>query len=268
MIIYVDVVFIENFIINMFFLYITASTVKARINFRNIIISSFLGAFYVVILLYFKFNFLSLLPMKLLVAFAMIIIAYKSKSFKFYLKALAVFISYSMLLAGICLFSQLNNKEILNMGDVFLEGFSYKKLILCSMIIYIFINRMVVYIRDRKLLKTLVYNVEIVTDKYNKLIKAFLDTGNELREPVTNLPVIIVEKNQLPNIKQCKDKLYITYKAVNGQCGRMEAFKPAYINIYKEDFKEEKKQVIIALCDTKLSKDNDYNALLSRGIFE
>ncbi|WP_102400590.1 sigma-E processing peptidase SpoIIGA [Haloimpatiens massiliensis] len=268
MIVYVDVVFIENFIINMFFLYITASTVKTKINFKNIIISSFLGAFYVIVLLYFKFKFLSFLPMKLFVAFIMIVIAYKNKSLKFYLKALVVFIAYSMFLAGLCLFSQLNSTEIFNMGDVFLGDFSYKKLILCSMLIYIFINRIVIYIRERKFLKNLVYNVEIVTDKYNKLIKAFLDTGNELREPVTNLPVIIVEKNQLPNINEYKDKLYVAYKAVNGQCGRMEAFKPEYINIYRKDFKEEKKQVIIALCDTKLSKDNDYNALLSRGIFE
>ncbi|WP_138203232.1 sigma-E processing peptidase SpoIIGA [Haloimpatiens lingqiaonensis] len=268
MIVYVDVIFIENLIVNLFFLYITASTVKTKIYFRRLIIASSIGAFYVVIILYLKSNFLSFLPFKIFIALLMIVIAYGAKSIRFILKALVIFIAYSMLLAGICLFFQMNNKELCNFNGIFLDDFSYKKLILSSMIIYIFINRIIAYVKDRKIIKNLIYNVEIVTDRYNKLIKAFLDTGNELREPVTNLPVIVVEKNQIPYVENNKDKLYISYKFVNGECGRMEAFKPVYINIYREGFKEEKKQVIIALCDNKLSKDNDYNALLSRGIFE
>ena len=43
-------------------------------------------------------------------------------------------------------------------------------------------------------------------------------------------------------------------------------FKPEYINIHIDNEKIETRDVIIAFCEYKLSKDNDYNGLMSRGI--
>lgn len=268
MIIYVDVVFIENFIINLFLLHITAKTVKNEINLNRILFSSILGAGYVIILLYSKLKFLSFFSVKILMAFIMVVIAYNNKSFIAELKNLCIFISYAMFLAGMCLFLQLNSKDVYSIKGAILGDFSYKKQILALMIIYIFTDRIITYVKDKKILKKLIYNVEIVTNEYNKTIKAFLDTGNELREPISNLPVLIVEKSELLYAQNITDKLYISYKAVNGEYGQLEAFKPLYINIYMDDEKKEKKQVVVALCDGKLSKENNYSALLSRGIFE
>ena len=48
-------------------------------------------------------------------------------------------------------------------------------------------------------------------------MRAFLDTGNELREPATNLPVLIVERDIFYDINLSKyDKFYIPYKVING----------------------------------------------------
>lgn len=268
MVIYVDVVFIENFIINLFLLYITGQTLKEQIKFKRLILSSFIGAGYVIFILYFQFKFLSFLWFKILLAFIMTLICYFNKNFIYNLKCLLIFIFYSIFLAGMCLFLQFCKDGVFLEGGTFLNNFSYKKLMLALMIIYIFINRIVEYVKDKKFLKSLIYNVEIVTKQYDKCIKAFLDTGNELREPVTNLPVLIVEKNKLPSIDNDKDVFYIPYKSVNGITQRMKAFKPLYVNVYTNDNKINRKQVIIALCDGKLSKENDYNALLSRGIIQ
>ncbi|MFD3156474.1 sigma-E processing peptidase SpoIIGA [Haloimpatiens sp. FM7330] len=268
MIIYVDVVFIENFIINLFILYVTGQTIKIKVYVKKLVLASLVGSMYIVILLYSKSKILSYLCFKLFMAFIMIFIAFRQKDVVFNIKTTIIFIFYSMVLAGMCLFVQLQGKSVLNVINISIVNFTYKKLILSFMIIYIFIHRVIIHVKERVMLKKLIYDIEIVTDKCTPRLKAFLDTGNELREPVTNLPVVIVEKKEVPYEIEKDRRLYIPYKTINGACDKLEAFKPKFIKIYYKDGEKETKEVIIAFCKQKLSKYNDYQALLSRGIFE
>jgi len=121
-------------------------------------------------------------------------------------------------------------------------------------------------VQDRREIASLIYEVDIVTNSDVRKVRAFLDTGNELREPVTNLPVMIVEKEALNDLEiKSKDKFYIPYKVINGFSGMLEGFKPKYINIHSDNGIEQK-EVIVALCNNMISEVRDYNALLSRGI--
>jgi stage II sporulation protein GA (sporulation sigma-E factor processing peptidase) len=170
-----------------------------------------------------------------------------------------------MLLAGVCYYlvnSKGNNPEF----SLVIYSFPYEWLLISIMIVYLVIHRLVVFIKDRKDITTLIYVVDIVTRDNKRTVKAFLDTGNELREPATNLPVIIVEKDVMVGIDLDKyDKFYIPYQGVNGYAGKMEGFKPDYVQVYYGD-KIQYEEVIVAFCENKLSNFNDYDALLSRGI--
>jgi len=135
------------------------------------------------------------------------------------------------------------------------------------MVIYIIIYRLMVFIGDRKKISTLIFTIDIIYKNHKKTIQAFMDTGNELREPATNLPVLIVEWKILADVLLEKNNTYyIPYTVVNGNNGRLIGFKPEYINIHIDKKNIETRDVIIALCDHRLSKDNDYNGLMSRGI--
>jgi stage II sporulation protein GA (sporulation sigma-E factor processing peptidase) len=148
-----------------------------------------------------------------------------------------------------------------------INNFSYKTLIIAVMVLYIILNRLVVYIKDRKEIACFTYIVEVNTREGSSKIRAFLDTGNELKEPITNLPVIIVEKDMLKNFNIAnEEKLLIPYKVINGSTGYIEAFKPLGVKIVYDNKKEIIVNAVIGLCDGKLSDLNDYNALLSRGI--
>lgn len=261
---FLDVIILENLVVNLFLLHITANTIKIRTKFGYMLIAAALGSLYVITLVYPQLIFFSTLPFKLIVAVLIILIAFRKRSFMLNLKAVCIFILYSMLLAGLCVFIQYN--ENYDVGNFYIENFSYKKLMISLMIIYMLVNRLIIYIKDRKSLSTLVYDVEIVMKNSRKHIKAFLDTGNELREPATNLPVIIVEKNIFCDIDlNSYDKFHISYKVVNGQGGTMEGIKPEYVTINSGE-ENCKKEVIIAFCEGKLSDINDYDALLSRGV--
>lgn len=263
MVLYLDVFIIENFIVNLFLLYITTQTLRIKENIIYIILSAILGTAYALIMIYTRFLYFFNIPLKIIVAIVMILIVLRKKDIALIVKATLIFIFYSMLLAGICIFLEINiNHSIYNKLGIF----SYKYLVLAIMTIYIVIHRIVNYIRDRNECTSFIYEVDIVMDNCTEYVKAFLDTGNELREPATNLPVMIVEKECLRDLKMNEDKKFtIPYRVVNGFTGELYGFKPKYINIHKKD-KIEKREVIVALCNNGLSELNEYNALLSRGI--
>lgn len=265
MVVYLDTLLLVNFIVNYFLLDITSQTVKIPSKNRNLVLSSFLGSLYVIALLYPRAAVLTSFPFKIAVSIAMILIVFKQRDIIINIKITGIFILYSMLLAGVCFYLDNSKGNSPNFSSV-IYSFPYEGLLISLMIVYLVVHRLVVFIKDRKDIETLIYAVDIVTKDNKKRVKAFLDTGNELREPATNLPVIIVEKDVMAGIDLDKyDKLYIPYQVVSGSGGKMVGFKPDYVQVYHGD-KIQYAEVVVAFCDNKLSSVNDYDALLSRGI--
>lgn len=265
MIVNLDILIIENTIVNYFLLYITSQTIRIRVKFKRVLLPAALGGIYVITMILPKLNVFTRLPFKMLAAAIMIVLLVRNKSIIFNLKALSIYIFYSMMLAGICFFIEISKSTNSEFSSIIIN-YSYKKLLLAIIVVYLLINRLVVYVRDRQDLNNLIFKVEIVDKNIKRTVTAFLDTGNELREPATNLPVMIVEKSCM-ELLQLKDseKLYIPYSVINGTSGNMLGFKPDHIVIYNGKGKETR-EVVIAFCEDKLNKYNDYNALLSRGI--
>lgn len=266
MIVYIDILLLVNFIVNLFILHVTAQTLRKRVKLIWMCISSALGSLYVLTVIYPSLIYLSYIPFKMLIVIIMILIVFREKSILFNIKASLIFILYSILLAGMCLLIQINNSVDMSF-DIIIINFPYERLLLSVMVIYIFIYRLMIFVGDRKEVSTLIYTIDIMSKNHKYTIKAFLDTGNELREPATNLPVLIVERDILKDILLEKNNTYyVPYTVVSGAGGRLMGFKPEYINIHINKKNIETRDVIIAFCEYKLSKDNDYNALMSRGI--
>ncbi len=265
MVIYLDTLLLENFIVNYFLLYLTSQTVRIKPRISNLILSGILGALYVITKIYPSLVIFTSIIFKIVVACIMIFVVFNKKNILFYIKALFIYMLYSMVLAGVCFFIQLNQENY--MGDFSISyNFAYKKLMIALIIIYLVIDRLVIYIKDRKDLDSFIFAVDIVDSNFQKKVLAFLDTGNELREPVTNLPVMILEKKYYSDFKiDEKDIFYIPYEVINGSGGKLKGFKPQYIKVHQgKEVKQ--REVIIAFCENKLSNLNDYHALLSRGI--
>lgn len=265
MVVYIDLLIIENLIINCFLLEVTAKTLKVDLKLVPMIAAGILGSLYVLVLFYPKANFANTMAVKLIIAFLMIKIAFKSIDKLFLIKASIVFIMFSMLLAGLCIFIQFSEGVDIS-GNIILN-FTIKKLFISLMIFFIFINRIVIFIKDRKEISQLIYKIDIVVNDKTKSVKGFLDTGNELCEPVTNTPVILVNEDIYKSFYSKEyEKYYVPYRIFNGEKGTLEAFKADYINLYHEN-KVIRVNAVIALSTGKLSLTGDYEALISRGIF-
>lgn len=266
MVVYIDILLIENFIVNYFLLLITVKTLRSKVKIIRLVLSSIIGSMYIFTLFIKELRYLTILPAKLLVAVLMVFIIMNTSSVLDKIKGSILFIIYSMALSGMCLF--LNNSGLVSdLNEISIINFTYKKLLLALIIIFLFLNRVYAMIKDSIHVKQLIYKIDIIyKDKFFS-VKAFLDTGNELREPITNLPVIVVEESVINGMEISeKEKYYITYKDVSGSTGKLLAFKPSYVVLHEKN-KIENKEFIIAITKTKLSSENTYNALLSRGAF-
>ena len=104
-----------------------------------------------------------------------------------------------------------------------------------------------------------------------------LDTGNNLVEPFSSLPVIIVKKQSLEKFLNCRElfsanlvkKLkvrMIPYKSVGKAGGILKGFKADYVCIFNEKTMN-KRDAYIAICENNILPD-EFDALLNPALLD
>lgn len=264
--VYIDILLLENSLINIFMLLITSKLTNLKYKRSLLYLAGIIGGFYT-LAMFSEFRVLTSFPVKLFVALIMICISIEERCITNILKASGVFFLIAFTLGGIC-FSFVFMGNTYSIGTEFtISNYSIKYLAISIMAIFIIVTRIADYIKERAVIKNFTYDIYIGSGEKTLLIKGFLDTGNELREPVTNLPCIIVENRYLQelNIKD-EDKFLINYKTIKDE-GSIKGFKGQNIRIRNcESENWTTIEAIICECDSKLSKENDFQALLSRGV--
>lgn len=263
--IYLDLLILENLVVNYFLIYMMCKTLNIKYSVGLNLLAAFIGSLVPVAMLFLSLNIYLQFILKISIAILMVFISV-GKNLKTILKGVFVLIFYTIALGGLCIFIKFNESGIIPKNS-YIINFTYKKLFLGIIISAMCMDRLFSFIKDKILVNKLIYDIEINLGGNCKTIKAFLDTGNELREPVTNLPVIIVEKDVFYNFKIPKEhEFLIPYRVVDGDMGNLKGVKADSLKLLTKNQTSELKNGIIAFCDTSLSDSGEYNALLSRGI--
>lgn len=264
--IYLDIYVVENFIVDMFLLTLTSNLIKKKIFNRNLILASLFGAIYSITIIIAKLKIFTIMPFQLLAAFIMNYIILYSSDFLTKLKSTIVYVVSALTLSGLCLaLNQLGQGGGIK-NRIIISNYSIKLLIIALIIIYIVYDRIFIYIKDRQIVSNLIYDIEIYINKREFKIKGFLDTGNELREPITNLPCIIVEKGYISGYDLKEENMYyVPYNTIGGN-GKLKGFKGEKVRVKTNNSKWREIEAIICPCMEVLSKDREFNALLSRGV--
>ena len=93
------------------------------------------------------------------------------------------------------------------------------------------------------------YKVKIVLkDKKEYILNGFLDTGNKLVDPVSNKPIILLEKGILK--EDNKLFYYIPFNSLNNH-NLLKCLKPEYIEIANKKYKN----YLIGICDKKFNME-------------
>jgi len=289
--IYGDIIIIQNIIINYTILWLTAYFSKFKTNKVKIILASFTGACYAILIYFPLLNFLNNLSMKLCLSVLMIFIVFTPFKIKVFLKSLAIFYLISFIFGGIgfALICMTNTRGIVSKGIFHLYDFPLGLFFLTCILGFFIIKYSWDLIRKKGLNKSIITVLNIFIDGNQVEILTLFDTANFLYEPISKLPVIIVEydfvKEILPlDIKKVfidnlerdfnliseiiKESEWlqrfriIPFSSIGEQNGLLIGFKTDRITYFYKKEKKEIDNVIMAIYKNHLSEDGEYNALI------
>lgn len=296
MTVYIDIIFIENIVINYIILYATGIVSKSKINQKRIIISSLIGATYSVIYYILKINIYSNMIVKLMLSIAMIYIAFETKNFKILTKKIVLFYLVSFVFAGAALgiIYMVNTQNITIQNGMIVGSYTLKTILIGIVVAFIVIILGFNFAKGKLSKKDLIYNINIYINGKNVKTKAMMDTGNFLKEPITNIPVAVVEhtllyeimpKEILNNIgkvlggdfndipqdiqNQYISKLkVIPFSSLGKQNGMLLGIKADKLEIEIEENIKQIQKVIIGVYTKSLTKRGEYRALVGIWINE
>ncbi|MBE7027038.1 MAG: sigma-E processing peptidase SpoIIGA [Ruminococcaceae bacterium] len=287
--VYVDILFLTNFLTNFFLLYMTKSVSKNASPIWRLICGACAGSVYAVLMFYPDLSFIYSGIFKLGISAVIVLISFGFNSVKSLFSLCSLFYLSSFALSGItfALFYFTDVGFLIGAAmsnGVFYVNISPLYLVLSAALCYI-----VMFVFERVYTNRIntnanMHNLEIFYKGKSIRVKALLDSANAMLDPVTNTPVIVCDINVLkPFFKDesyyerlCvlaqnnSDKLKIElvcdtpfrlvpYRGLGNVSDIMLAFSPTKLLI---DEKVYTGSVLIGLCAQKLSGADAYNALL------
>lgn len=290
MTIYLDIVIIENLIMNYIILYATSIAVKKKIKHIRAIIASLIGTIYVVMLYVTKLPIYTSIISKLILSIIMVYIMFKPQNIKMLGNNLLLFYLISFVFGGVAtsLIYWIKPEEILIRNGIFLGTYTLKAVFLGGIVGLFLITVTFKAIKTKISKKDMFYNIKIFIDNKKIETKAMIDTGNLLKEPITNIPVIIVEhtllydtieKEILNNLEEIlsgdfknipeeiKNKYLsklkvIPFKSLGKENGMLLGIKVDKVVLENEENTKIINKAIIGIYNKSLTKRGEYRALL------
>ena len=199
MTIYVDVVLLENLYMNYIILFGTGYIIRLKIKHLRILLSSLIGAIYAILAYAGIFPMYANIFVKIVLSICMVHIAFYPKNIKGMVKELIVFYLVSFALGG-CAFALLyivRPQDIFMKDGVYIGTYPIKIALLGGIVGFIVTYIAFKVVKTRMTKNELIYDMVIKIKDKELTTKVMLDTGNMLKDPISNMPVVLVEKSIL-----------------------------------------------------------------------
>lgn len=296
MTIYIDIVFFENLIMNSIILIATGIILKQKLNWIRILLASSLGAIYSILSYISELKIYSNLILKIILSILIIYIAYNPQTIKKLWKSILIFYLTSFVFGGaaFAFIYIVKPQEILMKNGLFLGTYPLKTVILAAVIAFILLLAAFTIVKNKISKKDMFCDVEVELNAKTVETKAMIDTGNLLKEPITNTPVIVMEHtllyecipreilDNLENIlggdfgkipeeikKEYISRLkLIPFSSLGKQNGMLVGIKADELRIIEEEQEYKKGNVIIGIYNKSLTKRGEYRALIGLELLE
>ena len=231
MVIYIDLLIILNLIYDYLILKVVSIVLKRNTNNKRLLLASLVGEISILFLV-FNFNYILLLISKIILAIIMNIIAFKQKGLRYLLVNLSYFYMLSIILGGFIYY-------------LHIHGVNYLCIICLIPIVFT-----VYIIQHNKRNNLQNYYDAVITFNNNHKIKvvSYLDTGNNIVDPISLKPVIIVNKKLCEN--NYKKFIYVNIKVLN-HTSLLKCIKVKSIELNNHIIKN----VLIGLSDDEIKID-------------
>lgn len=202
MTIYLDVILLENICMNYIIVFATGLIAKTKISHIRIIISSLLGGIYAILSFAPILQVYTNILFKIIISIIMIYIAFNPKNVRTLLKQLLLFYLVSFAFGGcaFCLLYFIKPQDILVRNGYLTGTYPIKIALLGGIVGFALVNIAFKLVKGRISKKDMFCDIDIFFKEKSVKIKAMIDTGNLLKDPISSMPVIVVEKSKLENI--------------------------------------------------------------------
>jgi len=267
MVIYADVLIILNTYINFILLRLSGYFVGAEINRLRLFSGALAGGVYSLIILADGMSRGVSVILKIAVSALIVIISFRQHGIRYFLRCFLSFYTVSFVFAGLMLALWIfvsPDTMMYNNGEVYF-GFDTMTLLVTATVCYGLL-RLIYFFIEKRTAKASLFNIEIYF--LDKVIscRALLDSGNNLRDYFTSLPVILVSEEKLRELMQddiTREKLkvrYIPFSTIGGE-GLVPVFRPDRVRIYSVSSDFETSDVLIGQSRTRI-KNGEFEAIL------
>lgn len=249
MTIYIDLVFLLNFFFDLLLLIGVKILLKRSTKLLRLIFGALVGSISI-FLLFLKINSLELFAFKVLISLIMIWCAFSYKNIRYFFKNFVTLYIVSAVLGGFLYFLNISF-SYKNQGLIFFHnGLSINfifLIIISPFIIYL-------YVKEHRRLKSEYqnyYTVKINFNHHEYLLTGYLDTGNNLIDPITCKKVILINRKILNADLKNKSPIFVRYNALNTS-GIIECFKPEKVQINNNIIPD----ILLGISDNEFKMEN------------
>ncbi|MBU5266022.1 sigma-E processing peptidase SpoIIGA [Virgibacillus proomii] len=291
--IYLDAIWALNFLLDLMLLLLTQALARDATRKRRIVAGGFIASLLVPISLYFSDSFFISFPGKILFSAIIITTAFGYQNIYRWSKLLLLFYFVSFAIGGGLIgihfllqrpFSQGSN-GFLTYNSGFGDPVSWLFIITCFPIVWLFTkSRMDKHVSEKIRYDQLTpVTIRMRGKSYSST--GFIDSGNQLTDPLTKKPVILCDEVFLKQwftdedwlrLKQCYQSLQVhdlpkewekymqlvPYQGVEGRSMFLFTLRPDQLIIYYGEKRIETSKVLIGIQFGRLTKDASYHCLL------
>ncbi|OBZ19098.1 sigma-E processing peptidase SpoIIGA [Bacillus sp. FJAT-27264] len=298
LVVYIDLIFAANLLIDGVLLWLTGWLVKLKVSWWRLVLSAVVGALYVVMMFVPELTFLYTFLIKFGLSVIMLWIAFGFGSLQRYLRTMGAFYIINFAAAGgiVGIHYLLQSSGDIWNGIMFTAagGHAYRLkigiwFVIALLPLVLLCFKAVHSSRiKREQLESYIGEVTVEIDDVTVTCLGLLDTGNRLSDPLTRIPVMVMESSlwetQLPAswkgrlTQSSADQLLletdgqsfgwqdrirlVPYRGVNRSASFMLALKPDLVTIKLDADTFCSKRVLIGLDGGTLSGDGAYRAVI------
>lgn len=299
MTVYADMIFLLNFCVDLLLLWLTMTIRKQRTPFWRLIVAALLGAVYAVMMLAPALPWFFTWTAKLLLSGLMIFIAFGFRSSPAFLRNWGVFYLVSFVVGGgmFALHYFLLEQQVIVNGILVTQAggmgtpISWTFIVVAFPIVWWYSRLTFRSLAERQVIEQYIVQVEVVIGKNSIRGSGLIDTGNQLRDPLTRVPVMMIEAHLItPILPQTvrsaisneditvglvnlspewlpRVKL-IPYRSVRKGTEFLLAIKPDKVRITQGKQMREVNNVLIGLDNGRLSQDGTYQMIVHPSFVE
>ena len=279
MIVYADVLFLINFIINAFLLHATAILGKYQRVAWRILFGAALGAIYAVCMFFPNLHLFYTLIFKLVFGSVLMALVFHPARVRDFLRLSGIFYTVSFLFGGavfgVMLLTDAGvmSRAVIQNGVLYFDlpaGVLFGTVSVCLAAVWVFKKTAALRLQRQSLYR----DITITYEGKQVLLRALVDTGNTLTDPLTLTPVMIAELDALRTLlppcptfsveelsvgTMATRLRVIPFTSLGTKHGLLLGFRPDSVTIAPNEVRYD---VVVGLYEHTLSEDHSYNALV------